>query len=161
MNLQRKLNMRERMAYATIAKLEQQLAERDALLREASEWIKANSFHGTDAIDLWERIDRLISASAEPSDAVIPASVGPSAPKRETCESCYGEGVVHTGVEESPTTLCNRCDGSGNEPSAPAELDERAEFDAWTVRKGRVVGYLGWREDFVIWQARAALELKP
>lgn len=28
-----------------------------ALLKEASEWIKANSFGGTDAIDLWERID--------------------------------------------------------------------------------------------------------
>lgn len=34
-----------------------QLAERDALLREASEWIKANSFGGTDAIDLYDRLD--------------------------------------------------------------------------------------------------------
>lgn len=41
-----------------------------------------------------------------------------------------------------------------------AERDERAEFEAWTVSKGRVVGYSGWREDFVIWQARAALERK-
>lgn len=46
------------------------------------------------------------------------------------------------------------------EPSAPVEIDERAAFDAWTVRKGRVVGYCGWREDFAIWQARAALERK-
>lgn len=44
------------------------------------------------------------------------------------------------------------------EPSAPVERDERAAFDAWTVRQGRVVGYLGWREDFTIWQA--ALERK-
>lgn len=27
------------------------------LLRDASSWIKHNSFHGTDAIELWERID--------------------------------------------------------------------------------------------------------
>ena len=46
--------------------LRAQLAETNTLLREASEWIKANSFHGTDAVDLWERIDCLISASAEP-----------------------------------------------------------------------------------------------
>lgn len=39
------------------------------------------------------------------------------------------------------------------EPSAPVERDERAAFDAWTARQGRVVGYLGWREDFAIWQA--------
>jgi hypothetical protein len=37
--------------------LRAQLAEWDALLREASEWIKANSFGGTDAIDLYDRLD--------------------------------------------------------------------------------------------------------
>lgn len=29
----------------------------EGLLRDASAWIKHNSFHGTDAIELWERID--------------------------------------------------------------------------------------------------------
>lgn len=43
-------------------------------------------------------------------------------------------------------------------PAPVAVVDERAEFDAWTVRKGRVIGYHGWREDFVIWQARACLD---
>lgn len=34
------------------------------------------------------------------------------------CKSCGGEGVVHTGIDESPTTHCNSCDGSGSEPAA-------------------------------------------
>lgn len=37
--------------------LRAQLAEAHALLREGSEWIKANSFGGTDAIDLYDRLD--------------------------------------------------------------------------------------------------------
>jgi hypothetical protein len=36
-------------------------------------------------------------------------------------------------------------------------INERATFDAWTVSRGRVVGYQGWREDFEIWKARARL----
>jgi len=36
-------------------------------------------------------------------------------------------------------------------------INERATFDAWTVSRGRVVGYQGWREDFEIWKARALL----
>lgn len=42
-------------------------------------------------------------------------------------------------------------------PPAPVAVDERAEFDAWVVRRGQVVGYSGWREDFEIWMGRAAL----
>ena len=36
-------------------------------------------------------------------------------------------------------------------------IDERAAFDAWAVKHGRVVGYNGWRNDFEVWQARALL----
>jgi len=43
------------------------------------------------------------------------------------------------------------------EQPAPVAVDERAEFDAWVVRCGQVVGYSGWREDFEIWMARGAL----
>ena len=35
-----------------------------ALLREASKWIKQNSFGGSDAVDLWERIDTALAQSA-------------------------------------------------------------------------------------------------
>lgn len=39
------------------------------LLKEASEWIKANSFGGTDAVDLWERIDTQLEAvNGAPTD---------------------------------------------------------------------------------------------
>lgn len=43
--------------------------------------------------------------------------------KYETCKRCDGECVIHTGIEESPTTLCNHCDGSGNEPAAQPQPD--------------------------------------
>lgn len=39
-----------------------------------------------------------------------------------------------------------------------SKLDELTEFGKWTIRSGRVLGYQGWREDFVIWQARACLD---
>ncbi|WP_300727275.1 hypothetical protein [Pseudomonas sp.] len=56
----------DKAAYAQNAiDLRAQLAERDALLREASGWVKKNSFHGTDAIELWERIDADLYTSAE------------------------------------------------------------------------------------------------
>lgn len=45
-------------------------------------------------------------------------------------------------------------------PPAPVAVvpDERAAFDAWAVKHGRVVGYNGWRNDFEVWQARACLD---
>lgn len=47
------------------------------------------------------------------------------------------------------------------EPSAPVERDERADFDKFTVSKGRPIGYSGWKYDFSIWKARAALPCEP
>lgn len=46
-------------------------------------------------------------------------------------------------------------------PPAPVAvvIDERAEFDAWAVKHGRVVGYNGWRNDFEVWRARACLDV--
>lgn len=81
-----------------------QLSEAHALLRHLYENNELSL--GDD-----QRILSALSASAELS-----------APKHETCKACHGEGVIHTGLEESPTTLCKRCDGSGNEPSAPVEI---------------------------------------
>jgi hypothetical protein len=48
--------------------LEKRLAERDLLLREASTWIKQNSFGGSDAVDLWERIDAMAAMAAKGGD---------------------------------------------------------------------------------------------
>lgn len=64
--------------------------------------------------------ETLTVISADRAAEHLNASAEPSAPKHETCKSCHGEGVIHTGIEESPTTLCNRCDGSGNEPKPEA-----------------------------------------
>lgn len=38
------------------------------------------------------------------------------------CSKCHGEGVTHTGIEESPTAQCGKCDGTGlaTLPAAPA-----------------------------------------
>lgn len=40
---------------------------------------------------------------------------------------------------------------------ATAKVDQRAEFDRWTVSEGRVLGYTGWNRDFAVWLARAKL----
>ncbi|WP_052960080.1 hypothetical protein [Pseudomonas fluorescens] len=31
------------------------------------------------------------------------------------CKACHGEGVIHTGIDELPTTTCKRCEGLGYE----------------------------------------------
>ncbi|MEB3843940.1 hypothetical protein [Pseudomonas guariconensis] len=103
------------------------LADRDALLREALPAVEYESGRGdaagTSYLQLADKIKSL-SASAEPS-----------APKVECCKLCGGEGSTRTGIDEAPTTVCSRCDGTGNEPSAPVERDERAVIkpDAWRV----------------------------
>lgn len=29
----------------------------------------------------------------------------------ETCRNCNGEGIIHSGIDEAPTTVCPACDG--------------------------------------------------
>lgn len=36
------------------------------------------------------------------------------------CKACNGEGVIHTGIEEAPTSDCRKCDGSGIAPTVKA-----------------------------------------
>lgn len=52
----------------------QPVSSASALLKEASDWIKMNSFGGTDAIDLWERLDLATVETTQPT----PASVAPN-----------------------------------------------------------------------------------
>lgn len=33
-----------------------------------------------------------------------------------TCSVCDGEGTIHTGIEESPSSVCNACNGTGQTP---------------------------------------------
>ena len=44
---------------------EPRAVEMERLLRDASAWIKRNSCHGTDAIELWERIDAALKPAEE------------------------------------------------------------------------------------------------
>jgi hypothetical protein len=104
--------------------LEKRLAERDALLLEASTWIKQNSFGGCDAVDLWERID----ASAEPTkdhsvDAAEMAKVAEPKPYAAMSEaeadeflSSFGGGSGNkakrriAAIEKAKTKTCIECD---------------------------------------------------
>lgn len=42
----------------------------------------------------------------------IPPSGSITAPEKK-CPSCYGHGSVSTGIDECPTTICERCNGLG------------------------------------------------
>lgn len=118
-----------------------------------------------------------ISASAEPNQcdgcqAGIPAINGAHRMGKPggyadtmSCQAGrYASAEPSAMAERIKSAVCPKCSShpcACEELTAPVERDERADFDAWTVRKGRVVGYCGWREDFAVWQARAALERKP
>lgn len=47
--------------------------------------------------------------------ATIYEQAEPGDPSKVTiiCASCYGRGTVHTGIAESPSTICERCNGTG------------------------------------------------
>lgn len=45
------------------------------------------------------------------------------APEPVTCPRCQGDGTIWTGIDESPSTICNRCDGTGSLAAAPAQGD--------------------------------------
>jgi len=36
------------------------------------------------------------------------------------CPRCGGEGTLHTGISEAPTTHCNKCEGTGTKPPTGA-----------------------------------------
>jgi len=55
------------------------------------------------------------------------------------CKKCNGEGVIHTGIDESPHRQCSACDGTGVAAPPPDISD----------------AYAGAREDLAIWKKRA------
>lgn len=130
-----------------VRRLKGQLAERDALLREV-------------LVGLWPstpiaiKINATLSASAEPSAPVAWARLVDGVQV-----DGIGLRVTQSGVGEYMV-----------DPSAPADLDERAEFEVAHVE---LFGCLPRTDDqkpdfalshynrWLIWQARAALERKP
>lgn len=67
-----------------------------------------------DSQSVQRRVDGLVGLL---SAAVLPRlpAAAQTAAKPKTCATCSGEGVIHTGITESPTTTCNRCEGLGHE----------------------------------------------
>lgn len=41
------------------------------------------------------------------------------------CGNCEGEGVIHTGIAEAPTTQCRVCAGSGIDNIEVGEANEQ------------------------------------
>jgi len=42
---------------------------------------------------------------------------------RKICHCCDGQGQVDTGIDESPVTVCNYCNGTGVNPFYQAGFD--------------------------------------
>lgn len=124
----------------------------------------------------WSALNQVLNAPTACRECMGTGGIG----RLETCEYCKGTGKIAAPVVErqEPVAFVRVTEGNPKvsffswvqkvplpvgkyqlytSPPTPVEVDERAEFDAWTVRKGRVVGYSGWREDFEIWQARACI----
>lgn len=139
--------------------LRAQLAERDALLRDARKLFHSFTELGgmkvgtlySHAIHMGHRINAALSASAEPS-----------AP---TEDDYLPEGIVEAAIHGQIISL----------PSAPVERDERAAFENWYIHDVGIglanlsrinSGGRAYEDEDAMaawegWQARAALERKP
>lgn len=83
--------------------LQSELTKARELLAEASAWIKSNSCHGTDAIDLWERLD-----SAHQS--------APAACWTPENHECPGDGIgACKKCPNAPAAKCETCEGTGHD----------------------------------------------
>lgn len=143
---------RERDSIAERDILRAQLAEAQALLQKVLGHLKAGK-PGEAQVALYNGL----SASAEPS-----------APK---CETCSDQGIVGNILNAETCMDCT--------PSAPVEIDERADFEAaWSARLERLRLHergnefyrvqpndlYRWgnvQDAWELWQARAALARKP
>ena len=176
MSLHRKLNERERMAYASVARLERerddlraQLAERDARLGAIAGWTNETRAAVLEAFQ--DELNE--SASYAWYDAAIAdliklvealsASAEPSAPK--CCTPTDEEEALLASGDYRPEELwgggrptCPKCIKS--EPSAPVERDELTRMvDAAMVEMSNIHPPLGRGECARL--IRAALERKP
>lgn len=73
-------------------------------------------------INSFDQNDRLTPAYV--SDCILTHRTLGAEPVAQTeqrpCKHCGGEGAIHTGIDEAPTTQCRKCDGTGIAPSQPA-----------------------------------------
>lgn len=56
---------------------------------------------------------RLLYEFMEGKDEVKAEPIKVKIAKRDECRMCNGHGYIETGIEESPSTICNFCDGFG------------------------------------------------
>ena len=52
------------------------------------------------------------------------AAIMEQAAKDVLCPACQGAGSIETGIAEAPTTLCNKCDGTGARAAAKGAGDQ-------------------------------------
>jgi hypothetical protein len=128
------------MQEGKIDALRAQLAEAQALLQKVLGHLKAGK-PGEAQVALYNG---------------LPASAEPSAPK---CETCSDQGIVGNILNAETCMDCT--------PSAPVEIDERAAFDAWFKDHSKdwpfpseSIKAIARDNDWLVWQARAALERK-
>ncbi|WP_246881892.1 hypothetical protein [Pseudomonas protegens] len=151
-------------------RLQAELAERDALLREAIGSVhvdagkcESSSIH-RELVDLVERIEAALSASAEPSAS--------------KCETCHGAGEVCSGKmadqgwHQPPEPIMAECPDCKR--GAPVERDEQQRFALWThevvefehhgitrkIQRRDLMDLDAEKNAWAGWQGRAALD-KP
>lgn len=160
-------------------KLEKKLAEAHALLRDIELTMDAQEDSVSLGYDIEMRMATILrpSASAEPSVPIIhPINM-------KTMMQAY-EKVNHKAMLHGTSNWCAAMATSLRgvlqaEPSAPVEIDERAEFEAaWSARIKRLrlrergnefyrvqpndlYRWNNVQDAWELWQARAALERKP
>jgi len=146
-------------AEAGCMRLRAQLAEAHALLQQAVDNEESFNFDQT----LISRIKTNLSASAEPSARPSQSEpVGVAVPELQFKSYPSEEGWTYCTfrADDVPAgTKLFTLESMGAEPSAPVEIDERAEFEK---RFGPGTwGHVDWTDERIGWRSRAFLARKP
>lgn len=67
--------------------------------------------------------------------------------KAHTCSVCDGEGTIHTGIEESPSSVCNACNGTGQTPMDKVMTRLEAAYDLEPGQEGQFRLWLANRQE--------------
>jgi hypothetical protein len=79
-------------------------------------------------IELAEEVRAMLSAAPVVRDCLTTAA--PSVPAAngipaESCRRCHGDGVESIHAEYNTRNICGRCNGTGDEPAAPADVAKK------------------------------------
>jgi len=147
-----------------VAKIEAQLAEAQALLRDLPGALERISSNLTKEVQALSQVKEAIPASAEPS-ATDSEAISESSPKWQPYTENYRNAEYPQQRIQDMTENLSYLD---SEPSAPVEIDERAEFDAWFKDHSKdwpfpseSIKCIARDNDWLVWQARASLARQP